>query len=145
MGFDITDHSAIIYDSGTEDFTGTTLEGIGQSVVGVLQNLEETKDRFVKVRSIKTNQKALLEAFEAATEEKWSVKIGSIGAMKESGQANFKAGVSAWILELLVAQLYDEGQARCVLVADENKLDPELLGVLEETPAEVVAKVLKAA
>lgn len=38
MGFDVSKHEVIIYDQGKERFTGTTLEGIGQAVVGTLQH-----------------------------------------------------------------------------------------------------------
>lgn len=145
MGFDIATHSAIIYDDGVESFTGTTLEGIAQSVVGVLQNPEETRNRFVKVRSIQTNQNALLEAFEKATEKKWNVEKGSSQERRESGQAKFKAGVGGWILELVVAQLFDKGQERCVLVSDGELSDVRLLGIRQESPEGVVAKVLEAA
>jgi ribosomal protein L12E/L44/L45/RPP1/RPP2 len=67
MGFNIAERHATIYDAGTEEFTGTTLEGIGQSVVGVLSHPAETANRFVKVRSIQTSQNELLEAFEKVT------------------------------------------------------------------------------
>ncbi|KAI1179176.1 NmrA-like family protein [Nemania sp. FL0916] len=69
MGFNISERRATIYDEGTEEFTGTTLEGIGQAVVGVLQHPIETANRFVKVRSIQTSQNALLAAFQCATVE----------------------------------------------------------------------------
>lgn len=145
MGFNTSTNSAIIYDSGTEFFTGTTLEGIAQSVLGVLQHPEETKNRFVKVRSIKTNQKILLAAFETATGKKWRVEQGSSSAMKESGKAKFKAGLGGWIIELVVAQVFDEGEGRCVLVPDDEMEDVKLLGVLQESVEEVVAKVLNTA
>lgn len=63
MGFNINDHSATIYNKGEEEFTATTLEGIAQSVVGVLTRPEETKNQFVKALSIKTCQNKLLQAF----------------------------------------------------------------------------------
>lgn len=143
MGFNPSTHSATIYDSGTESFTGTTLQGIGQAVLGVLQNLASTGNRFVKVRSIKTNQKSLLQAFENATGREWEVHRQSSLALRESGQAKFKAGQGGWILELVVAQLYEEGEGRCLLVNDHERGDCEMLGVREESVEDIVAKVLK--
>lgn len=144
MGFDVANCSATIYDEGAENFTGTTLEGIGQAVVGVLQHPEETRNQFVKVRSIKTNQKDLLEAFEKATGRKWSVQKSTSRAMKESGQEKFKAGTGGWVLELVVAQLFDPGEGRCVLASERQESDAELLGVAEESVDYIVAKVLEA-
>ena len=62
MGFDVTQRSAIIYESGSEPFTSTTLAGIGQAVAGVMQNPSETATRFVKVLSIQSCQNELLQA-----------------------------------------------------------------------------------
>lgn len=143
MGFDIAHCSAIIYDSGTEKFTGTTLEGIGQAVLGVLQHLDETENKFMKVQSIQTCQNELLEAFQTATGRQWDIHRSTTKALMESGRSKLQAGTGGWVLDLVVAQLFDEGQARCVVAPSRAESDAELLGVSEETPQEVVAKVLK--
>ncbi|RAL13066.1 aromatic alcohol reductase [Aspergillus homomorphus CBS 101889] len=143
MGFDIARGTAIIYDSGTEKFTATTLAGIGQSVVGVLQHPDETANRFVKVMSIITNQNELLEAFQRATGRQWPVQHASAQQLIENGQRKFQAGMGGWVLELAVAQLFDEGQARCVMAPSWEASDAPLVGVAKESPDEVVAKVLQ--
>lgn len=143
MGFDIANFSAIIYDKGEEHFTGTTLEGIAQSVVGVLQHPEETANRFVKVLSIKTCQNELLQAFQHVTGREWDVRRSTTRALKESGRAKHQAGDKAWILDLVVAQLLDEGQARNVVASSREESDSELLGVAVETAEQVVAKALE--
>ncbi|PWY66104.1 NAD(P)-binding protein [Aspergillus heteromorphus CBS 117.55] len=143
MGFDIAQCSALIYDSGTEKFTATTLAGIGQSVVGVLQHPDETANRFVKVLSLITNQTELLEAFQRVTGRQWPVQRASAQTLIESGQRKFQAGMGGWVLELVVAQMYDEGQARCVMAPSWEASDSPLLGVKNESADEVVAKVLQ--
>lgn len=143
MGFDVARCSASIYDSGTEKFTATTLAGIGQSVVGVLRHPDETANRFVKVLSIITNQTELLEAFQRVTGRQWPVQHASAQTLIESGQRKFQAGISGWVLELVVAQMYDEGQARCVMASSWEASDSPLLGVKNESADEVVAKVLQ--
>lgn len=143
MGFDITHCSAIIYDSGTESFTGTTLEGIGQAVVGVLQHPAETANRFVKAQSIQTCQNELLEAFENATGKKWEIKRASTKELLASGRSKFESKTSGWVLELAVAQLFDEGEARCLVSPSREKSDADLLDMVEETPRQVVTKVLE--
>lgn len=141
MGFNVSQQSAIIYDAGTEEFTGTTLEGIGQAVVGVFQHPKETANRFVKARSIQVCQNALLEAFQSATGRSWDVQHSTSHEILESGRRKNKAGESGWILDLLVAQLYAPGEARCVVASREDS-DAELLGIREETASEIVAKAL---
>lgn len=142
MGFHVERCQAILYDDGAERFTGTTLEGIGQAVVGVLQHPDQTINRFVKVMSILTCQNELLEAFQGATGTKWEVQRWSSKALKRSGQSKFQAGVRGWVLELVVAQLFDQGEARCLVASSKEVSDSGLLGVVEESPLEVVKKVM---
>lgn len=142
MGFDTTTHTATIYDSGTELFTGTTLAGIGQAVVGVLQHPEETANRFVKVLSIKTCQNELLRAFETVSERAWTVHRATTAALLERGRAKHRAGDKGWVLDLVVAQLYEEGEGRCVVADGWEASDGGVLGVREEDEEGVVRKAL---
>ena len=49
-----------LFDGGDKLFSATTLDSIGQAVVGVLTHPEETKNRFVYVKDIDVSQKQLL-------------------------------------------------------------------------------------
>lgn len=142
MGFNTNDHSATIYDNGEEDFTGTTLEGIAQSVVGVLTHPEETKNRFVKVMSIKTCQNKLLQAFQLVTGEQWMVQKSTTKELMASGRRKLADGSGGWVLDLVVAQLYDEGEARCLVAPHRSESDADLLGVVAETEEQVAIKAL---
>ncbi|KAI1200747.1 NmrA-like family protein [Nemania serpens] len=147
MGFNIAERRATIYDAGTEEFTGTTLEGIGQSVVGVLRHPAETANRFVKVRSIQTSQGALLAAFQRRAAEQqqqtqqWEIERSTARQVLEDGRKKHAEGAGGWILDLLVYQLFAPGEARCI-VASREDADSALLGVREETVDEVVEKAL---
>ena len=140
MGFDVDNRKAIIYDNGTEHFTGTTLEGIGQAVVGVLQHPDETANRFVKVLSIKTSQNQLLKAFEKNGD--WEVERSTTQELKASGQAKFQSKTLGWTLELTVAQLYDLGEARCLVASSLEESDSELLGLKQEAEDDIVRKLI---
>lgn len=142
MGFDVVRREAVIYDSGTEQFSGTTLEGIGQAVVGVLTHPEETRNRFVKVMSIKTCQNELLEAFEGVTGVKWEVRSDTTGRLLESGREKNREGRPGWILELVVTQLFQEGEGRGLVARTREETSSELLGVRQESARDVVTKVL---
>ncbi|KAL1847111.1 hypothetical protein Daus18300_014052 [Diaporthe australafricana] len=142
MGFNIKDHSATIYDNGEEYFTGTTLEGISRSVVGVLTYPEETKNRFVKVMSIKTCQNKLLQAFQRVTGEQWALQKSTTTELMASGRSKLANGSGGWVLDLVVAQLYDEGEARCVVAQRRSESDADLLGLPAEGEDQVVSKAL---
>lgn len=142
MGFNIHDHSATMYDSGEEEFTGTTMDGIGQSVVGVLTHPAETKNRFVKVLSIKTCQNKLLQAFQRVTGEQWTVRKSTTRELMASGRSKLANGSGGWVLDLVVAQLYDEGEARCVVAPARSESDSDLLGVAAETEDQIASKAL---
>jgi hypothetical protein len=142
MGFSVNDHSAIVYDKGEEEFTGTTLQGIAQSVVSVLVHLEETKNRFVKVLSIKTCQNKLLQAFQHVTGETWAVQRSTTKELMANGRSKLASGSGGWVLDLVVAQLYDEGEARCVITSRRSESDSDLLGVAAETEDQIVRNIL---
>ncbi|KAJ4003760.1 hypothetical protein NW752_011185 [Fusarium irregulare] len=142
MGFDIRNQSAIIYDEGKEHFTGTTLQGIGQSVVGILQNPVETENRTVKVMSIKTCQNDLLQAFQKETGENWKVERRTTQELIDVARQKKEKGEGGWILDLAVAQLYDEGKARCLVAQSWEESDSGLLGVKEENAESLVASIL---
>lgn len=149
MGFDVTTRSATIYDRGEEYFTGTTLQGIAQAVVGVLERPEETANRFVRVLSIRTCQNELLQAFRDVTAARvgggcmWDVRRSTTEALMERGRRRHRAGEKGWVLELAVAQMFDVGEARNVVASSREESDSELLGVAAETAQQVVAKVLE--
>jgi hypothetical protein len=141
MGFDAVNQTATIYDAGTEMFTGTTLEGIGDSVVGVLSHPDETANRFVNVLSIKTCQNELLQAFQKVTGKEWPVQHSTAEAMKIEGRARCNAG-AGWTLHIAVAQLLDPGMARSVVAPSREESDSKLLGVTEETPESIAERVM---
>lgn len=144
MGFDVANRTAIIYDDGTELFTGTTLAGIGQAVVGVLRNPDKSANRFVKVFSLMTCQKDLLAAFEEVQGLKWQVQRNTTKALMHAGRAKHQSGTGGWILDLVVAQLFDNGVGRCKVAGSREESDSDLLGIVAESPADVVKKILQA-
>ncbi|KAI0142223.1 NmrA-like family protein [Xylariaceae sp. FL1272] len=143
MGFNVNTQTATIFDDGAEEFTGTTLEGIAQSVVGVLSHPAATKNRFVKVRSIQVSQNTLLAAFQSVSGKEWTVERSTAKEVLEEGRRKHQQGLGGWILDLLVFQLFSPGEKRCI-VASLDGSDNKLLGVRGESAEEVVRKALGA-
>jgi hypothetical protein len=141
MGFDIARRSAIIYDQGSEPFTGVTLAGIGQSVVGILRNPDETANRHLRVQSIQTCQNDILTAFETTTGGAWNVERSTSAELLARGRAKKENGEGGWVLDLVVGHLYQEGAANSVVVEKEES-DNDLLGVVEENLMDVVKEIL---
>lgn len=142
MGFDVGARRAVIYDEGVEAFSGTTLEGIGRAVVGVLRREEETRNRFVRVMSLMTCQRELLGAFEEVTAVKWEVERSSTRELLERGREKMREGKGGWTLDLAVAQLFDEGQGRCLVAPSWEESDSELVGVKKESAVDIVKTVM---
>lgn len=140
MGFDVANQTATIYDEGREEFTGTTLDGIGQSVVGVFQHLDETANRFVKIMSIKTCQDELLQAFNKASERAWDVQRSTTQALIERGRQKLREGDNGWVLDLVVAQLYDVGQQWYMVAPSREESDSDCWVLLRKHQIKLYAR-----
>lgn len=142
FGFDLQARTARLVDDGDEPFTATTLRDIGVAVRGILSHPEETMNRYAHIRSTYTTQREILDAFEAATGEKWPVSYVSSKDLLESGRKGFAAGDRKGMLDLLIAQLFEKGANRSVVVPAE-KSDNELLGVEEKPISVIVEEILR--
>jgi uncharacterized protein YbjT (DUF2867 family) len=70
----LADYKQTIIDGGDAAFSATTLNTVGDAVVGVLTHLEDTKNRPVYVHDIVVSQNKLLElAKKAAPAKPWEV------------------------------------------------------------------------
>ncbi len=142
LGFDIVNRTATIYDSGTELFTGTTLTtGIGHAVVGALRHPDPTANKHLLVRSVQTCQKELLFAFEAATGESWPQTHEKSMDLMRRGREKLASGDKSWTLDLIVAQLLEEGAGRSIIVTEEAA-DNKILGMPDENVQSLVRDVM---
>lgn len=141
LGFDTANRKAIIYDSGTERFTGTTMAGIGAAVVGVLKHEEETRNKYLLVRSVETCQNELLDAFQAATGDKWDVQHDTVTELLARGRQKLSVGDRGWVLDLIVGQLLEEGKQRSV-IADDKTAANKMLEIPDENVTDMVKAVV---
>lgn len=138
FGFDLQNRMARLVDDGLEPFTGTTLHDIGIAVRGVLLHPSETANRYVHVRSLHSTQSGMLNALETATGAAWPVTHVSSRELLENGRREFVAGNRKGMLDLLVAQLFERGAGRSVVVSEEE-CDNALVGV-QEKPVDVIVR-----
>lgn len=128
-----------LFDGGKNLFSATTLDSVGQAVVGVLSHPEETKNRFVNVKDIDISQNQLLEIAKKVDPEKtWEepIYVDTAELEKSSYESLAKGEVTQ---PVMMAFLF-----RVIFGPSEygghfTKTDNELLGVKGKTEADVEA------
>ncbi|KXH44411.1 hypothetical protein CNYM01_07272 [Colletotrichum nymphaeae SA-01] len=139
FGFDINNHSATIHDSGNEPFTAMSIGSIGKPIAAVFKHPEETKNRYVRLSALATSQRAILEALERLTNQKWDTTTVSTEEARREGRIKLQKGdYKGAYVGFLVSQLYEDGAGRSVLDGADN----ELLEVEPEELDEIVRKAL---
>ncbi|CAD6443912.1 7b9d34ae-6f7f-4e02-a433-f5227adeb13a [Sclerotinia trifoliorum] len=138
---DLTSGKPTIYDGGDVVFSSTTLETIGQAVVGVLGKFEETKNRAVYIQDIQITQNRLLElAKKVAPEKQWEpVHAETAKILASSNEKLAKGEVTMEVmLGYIVVSLFGKEYGGKI-----EKTDNELLGLKEKTDADVEAILKK--
>jgi len=128
-----------IFDGGKSVFSATTLETIGQTVVGVLTHPEETKNRFVYVKDLDITQNQLLDIAKKLNPGKtWEDPIQlDTGALEKSSYESLAKGeitpfvMAAFILRVIFGPLEYGGQF--------TKTDNELFGIKGKSEADLEA------
>ncbi|KAI9831847.1 MAG: hypothetical protein M1826_002879 [Phylliscum demangeonii] len=140
LGLDLKKHTASIWDGGDTTWSATMLPSIGQSIVGVLTHLSETKNRYVRIQSFSTSQNQILAVLEKVSGKTWPRT--EVDALKAAAGGREKiakgdwSGAPATILAYLMNRHVDCG---CDF-SKSGKLDNELLGV----PAENMQQITEA-
>ncbi|KAI1842632.1 hypothetical protein JX266_011245 [Neoarthrinium moseri] len=81
----VKDRSISLYDGGDRIFSATTLPAVGKAVVGVLQHLDETKNRAVYVQETAITGKQLLDIGQKVTGTEWkAAQISTEDCVKDA-------------------------------------------------------------
>ena len=132
--------TAELYDGGDRPFSVTSLAGIGEAVVGVLQHPDETKNRAVKIHDALVTQNQLVNITEKLSGDKfktttWDTKEGETKAFEA-----LKKGDHSVMLSFLKRAIWGEGYG-----GEFTDVDNELLGVKmlsDNKIKEIVAKYM---
>ena len=128
-----------LFDGGKNVFSATTLDSIGQTVVGVLSHPEETKNRFVYVKDIDISQNQLLEIAKKVDPGKtWEepILVDTAELEKSSYESLAKGEVTLAVMMAFIMRIIfgpPEYGGRF------TKTDNELLGVKGKTEADAEA------
>ena len=137
--FDLKKKEAVILDSGDKKWAFSTWRTIATATVGILKRPEETKNRFVFVRSFFVSSNELFAELEKATGADWSMqRLESGPFIGENRKLLKEKGDIAAVHNLIWTE--------AVGVEDWEKLhglDNDLLEVPREDLSEVIAQVVR--
>ena len=137
--FDLKTNEAVILDSGDKKWAFSTWRTIATATVGVLKHPEETKNRFVFVRSFFVSSNELLAKLEKATAGKWSMQRLESGPFVEENRKLLREKGEIPAVHNLI-------WTEAVGVEDWEKthgLDNDLLEVPREDLGKVIAQIVK--
>jgi len=141
LGFDISNHSAILYDEGKYLCSGTTLPSIGKAVVAVIHHPELTLNKRIYIADTTFTQQEALALFEKYSGTKWTVKhISTEDSYKQGAEYYAKGDLSKGIPAYIMSAIYSDGGASNF----QNKTSNKALGLetvsLEQAVKEAVER-----
>ncbi|KAJ3548353.1 hypothetical protein NM208_g1055 [Fusarium decemcellulare] len=141
FGFDVRKERATIFDSGNEPFTAMTIHSIGKPVAASLSfdKLDDTKNRYVGISSLKVTQNEVLAAFEKETGRSWDVNRKNTAdvlaeAKNKMANGDFKGGYVGF----MIAQMFEDNAGRAAVDGRDNIL----LGTPQEKLEDLIKLVL---
>ncbi|KAL4938366.1 hypothetical protein BDV06DRAFT_231908 [Aspergillus oleicola] len=134
---DFNKRSATLYNGGDVRFSATLLSDVAKAVVGVIENLDKTKNRVVYVQSAAVTQNQLLGYAREKDRNDWDVTVKGTEEVRQESLDELARGEQADIDDAMLGF--------CIVGSWDPKygcnfsghLDNELLGVRELTEAEL--------
>lgn len=133
---DLKAHKATLYNGGEVSFSVTLLRDIARAVVGVLENLEGTRDRVVYVHSACVTQNKLIGYAKERDGVEWDVRVKDTEEIRREGLEELEKDepdVGAAMLGFSIVGCFDAAYG-CDF---SGHLDNDLLGVKELSDAEL--------
>ncbi|EXJ89276.1 hypothetical protein A1O3_02342 [Capronia epimyces CBS 606.96] len=127
-------HSAVVYNGGDVPFSTSTLDTIGQAVVGVIRHLGETANRPVYVQDALVTQNQLIQYAKDKDGIEWSITHKDTEKVKEESLAELAKGFNGPALGALISTaIYNKEYGGNYT----GHLDNDLLGIKGLSDAEV--------
>ncbi|KAL4948212.1 hypothetical protein BDW69DRAFT_176950 [Aspergillus filifer] len=134
---DFRTRSATLYNGGDVRFSATLLSDVARAVVGVIDCLDETRNRVVYVQSAAVTQKQLLGYAKGRDGKDWDVTVKSTEEVRQESLDELakgeKADIDGAMLGFCIVGSWDPKYG-CDF---SGHLDNDLLGVRELTEAEL--------
>jgi hypothetical protein len=116
---------AILYDGGDRRFSTTTLSGIGKGVVGIINNLEATKNSPVYISEARVTQNELLELSGKSLETK-VVHTTDLEQEAYAELAKPNPDPALFVMKFILRGVFGEGHGS---LFDSEKLSNDLFGL----------------
>ncbi|KAJ5189223.1 hypothetical protein N7491_005550 [Penicillium cf. griseofulvum] len=116
---------AILYDGGDRRFSSTTLSGVGKGVVGIINNLEATKNYPVYINEARVTQNELLELSGKSLETK-IVHTTDLEQEAYAELAKPSPNPALFAVKFIVRSIFGEGHGS---LYDSEKLSNNLFGL----------------
>lgn len=147
MGFivNLKEHSAVLFDGGDVPFSTTTLSTIGKAVVGIIKNLDATKNRAVYYHDGVLTLNKIIDIYKQIDGQAWKTEVKQTKDVQQAAMEELQkpdGNVQKAMVDLIfrAAFSYDH---RPDLSA---KLDNKLLGIPEKSEGqlkEILQSLLK--
>ncbi|KAL5610804.1 hypothetical protein FOBRF1_006921 [Fusarium oxysporum] len=141
---DFEKSEATIFDGGDTEFSTTSLDSVGDGVVGVLRHPSETQNRVVYIQDTVLTQNKILDITKQLNPERnWTVKHVKIDDLTVKSDERVAKGIFDWetLAPYLYRAIYDPKS-----IPKFPELDNELLGVKglsEEQVKEFIKPLVK--
>ncbi|KAL2431781.1 hypothetical protein ABEF95_013815 [Exophiala dermatitidis] len=122
-------HTADIYNGGDVYFSTTTLDTIGDAVVGVIRNLDKTANRPVYIQDARVTQNQLIQSAKEKDGKEWSITQKDTNKVREESFNELKKGpdgnIGAAMVGFILSAIFDPEYGSDF----EGSLDNDLLGI----------------
>jgi hypothetical protein len=132
MLLDFVNHKATLFDEGDNRISSTSLPNVGRAIVGILKNLEATKNKIVRTSEVILTQNELLRIAEGLRPDiRWEISKVQASAILKEGMDGVSAGdFSKPVIMKIVLGTVAAGET---YGSAYDETDNELLGVKELT------------
>lgn len=142
MEYNLTDHSATIWDDGNKSFTFTNEKQLGQAVVAVLKHPEDTKNKYLYIASVETTQNKILAALEESSGRRWTVTKTTTETQVAEALKKLAAGDFSGAFALVRGTVFGNIPGLRSDYIKEEKIANDILGLEMEEVNDVVERVL---
>ncbi|KAJ5748242.1 uncharacterized protein N7511_009938 [Penicillium nucicola] len=141
LEFDLSNRTATIWDSGNKRFTMTNADQLGQSVVSVLENPQETENQYLFVASVETSQREIVAALEKVTKTTWKIRETTTDEQISAGVQKLTAGDFSGAFTLVRATCFGNTPGLRANYLQDEKLANELLGLAMESVENTIRRL----
>lgn len=97
VGFmvNLKEHTATLYDGGDAQFSATRLSTIGKAVVGVVKNLDATKNKHIYFHDVAVTQNQLIDIAKGIDGAEWQTEVIPTSQVEENAYDLLNGGAPA--------------------------------------------------